>query len=472
MKEIALIAPMASMLDVARRVLVDYDYDNIEVLEGNLETGVEEARRAINAGAKVIISRGGTYKAIKAEFEIPVVEVKVTAFDLIEGFKAVKQSGESGAIGVIGYENIILGADIVAEVMGLKAFCYKMSGQSGLTAEVDRLIQQGVRVFLGDANVQDATRRYGCLSVVIESGPQAMQIAFENARATLLETREEERTLQVSKANKELTQAVETLKRTQSILVETEKIASLGRLVAGVAHELNTPIGNALIVISGGDDLDKEVYDAVVSGQVRKSQIVAYIERMREGRKIASRSLMRAAEIIQDFKQLSVDQTSAMRRSFDLYKVVDEMLSSLRPRYKHTPYIIEADLEAGILMDSYPGPLGQVLTNIAMNALAHAFEGRDTGVFRIIARRLDDATVSIVCSDDGVGMDEETLHKVYDPFFSTKMGQGGSGLGLHIVHTLVTGLLNGQIEVRSQPGQGTCFSIVLPCVLSAIARSH
>lgn len=463
MKDIAFIAPIPSMAALARSVIEDNGYHNIEVLEGNLDTGVGVAKEALEAGARVLVSRGGTYKLIRDALNPRIVEIKVTALDLVKSFLVVKQSGETGPIGIIGFENVIYGAEFVAEAAGYAVDIFKMTEQSTPTLEVDRMVQAGIRVFIGDANALDASIRYGCQVIVVVSGYQAIQIAMENAKAALLELHVEDRTRELAAANDMLTQTVDTLQRTQTVLVETEKVAALGRLVAGVAHELNTPIGNALIVVSD-DDTGQKISDALSAGTIRKSDIVAYVEREQEIRAVAARNLKRAADIIHDFKQLAVDQTSEARRPFDLTQFIEELLSSLKPHYKRTPYTIEVDLEPGISMDSFPGPLGQVITNLALNSLVHAFPGRAHGVFKIVSRRLENDTISLVCSDDGVGMDEEILRKIYDPFFSTKMGQGGSGLGMHIVYNIVTGVLKGKIETQSELGKGSCFSIVIPRV--------
>lgn len=193
MKEIAIIAPIASISEVARRVVEEHDYDNVDIVGGshNLWKGVEAARRAIDDGAKVLISRGGTYDLIKSEFDIPVVEIKVTAFDLIDSFKAVKEAGETGVIGVIGYPNVISGADIVAEVMGLSAACFEMTEQCDIAAEVEKLISQGIRVFVGDANVQDAVARHRCKAILVNSGSQALQNAIQQAEGILYASKQE-----------------------------------------------------------------------------------------------------------------------------------------------------------------------------------------------------------------------------------------------------------------------------------------
>ncbi len=193
MKEIVVIAPIASMLEVAQRVVEENGYSNVEIIGGdlNLWKGVEAARHAIDSGVKVLISRGGTYDLIRSEFDIPVVEVKVTAFDLIDSFKAVKAAGKTGTIGVIGYKNVISGADVVAEVMGLQAVCFEMTENCDIAAEVKGLIKQGIRTFVGDANVQEAVARHNCKIFLVNSGYQALQHAIQNANSILYASKQE-----------------------------------------------------------------------------------------------------------------------------------------------------------------------------------------------------------------------------------------------------------------------------------------
>lgn len=201
MKGVAIITPIASMAEVARRVVEENDYTNVEIVGGdfNLWKGVEAGRRAIDAGARILVSRGGTYELLKSELDIPVVEIKVTAFDLIAAFKAAKEGGATGLIGVIGYKNVIAGADIVADVMGLKAACFEMTEHCDISAEVEALIRKGIRAFVGDGNVQDAVARHHCKTILITSGPQALQLAIQQATGILQAAkREKEKAQQFS----------------------------------------------------------------------------------------------------------------------------------------------------------------------------------------------------------------------------------------------------------------------------------
>jgi len=313
----------------------------------------------------------------------------------------------------------------------------------------------------------------GQVATAMEHMRQALVKAFAelhskndelSRHATSLEERVAERTQALSRANAELVNAMDTLQTTQAGLVESEKLASLGRLVAGVAHELNTPLGNAMTVVSTLEDQFAGFASALNSNALRKSDLVALVEATREGQSLLMRNIARAADLIRDFKQLAIDQTTEMRRKFDLAQVIREVLITIQPRFKATQFKIKVALSIDLMMDSYPGPLGQVLTNLVLNALLHGFENCSNGNILIESSPLGDDKVKITCSDDGVGMDPATVRKIFEPFFTTKLGQGGSGLGLHIVHTIVAGLLGGSIEVSSTLGQGTRFEITLPRV--------
>ena len=182
----------------------------------------------------------------------------------------------------------------------------------------------------------------------------------------------------------------------------------------------------------------------------------------RHGQDILQRNVQKAADLVRDFKQVAIDQTADLRRSFDLGKVVEDVLVMVEPSFKHTPYVIQTDLCHGLMMNSYPGALGQVLTNLLMNALLHGFEGAARGRAKVSCAPLGEAEVELSVSDDGCGMDDAVRRRIFDPFFTTKLGTGGSGLGMHIVHSIVTNVLGGQIEVRSSPGEGTQMLMRLP----------
>jgi PAS domain S-box-containing protein len=277
-----------------------------------------------------------------------------------------------------------------------------------------------------------------------------------------LEQRVRQRTHNLEEANQELGDALATLKSMQSELLRSEKMAALGSLVAGVAHELNTPIGNSVTVASTLEENVGLMLAEVHSGHPRRSMLSQYLEASAKGSEILVRNLHRAAELMSSFKQVAVDQSSNHRRAFDLKQVLEEIVVTLEPMYKKTPFILQLDLAPDISVESYPGPLGQIMTNFVTNALAHAFEGRTHGVMRLVTRQLDPEHVEITFSDDGVGIQPQHLERVFDPFFTTKLGQGGSGLGMHIVYNLVTSVLGGKITLTSTPGTGSTITLTLP----------
>ncbi|MBV8501667.1 MAG: HAMP domain-containing protein [Paucibacter sp.] len=313
------------------------------------------------------------------------------------------------------------------------------------------------------------------VGLAMERMRQALLSAFDALRqhAATLEETVEQRTAELTTSNGELSEALEHLKTAQSELVESEKLASLGRLVAGVAHELNTPLGNSLTVVTALEDRYKQL-DGMLRGEapLRRSTLEELVRDTRRGQDILQRNVQKAADLVRDFKQLAIDQTTDLRRDFTLDSVVRDVLVMVEPRFKRTPFVIETELEPNLLMNSFPGALGQVLTNLMMNTLVHAFDGRDHGhvVLRCAAAGPNDVTLAVY--DDGCGMDESVRRRIFDPFFTTKLGTGGSGLGMHIVHNIVTNVLGGQIEVRSTPGEGTQMLISMPRVAPVRAESE
>lgn len=277
-----------------------------------------------------------------------------------------------------------------------------------------------------------------------------------------LEARVVERTEALEHANHSLTETLQRLERAQDELVESEKLASLGAMVAGVAHELNTPIGNALMAASTLSDEAAAFAQTAKSGMTR-SAFDAHLVTTRTGTDMIMSNIRRAAELINGFKQLAVDQASAQRRRFNLGTELADIRVVLGPTLKSQPYTIDLGPGLdGIEMDSYPGVLSRTLINLVNNAILHGFEGRSSGVITIDARLLDAAHVEILFADDGNGMTETVRKHLFEPFFTTKMGQGGSGLGMHIVYNNVTKLLGGRIELETAVGQGTRYRLILP----------
>ncbi|MDQ8021182.1 MAG: ATP-binding protein [Moraxellaceae bacterium] len=303
------------------------------------------------------------------------------------------------------------------------------------------------------------------LTVVMEDVTE--QRAMEHALLELnnqLESRVAQRTDALAQANDHLSQALTDLRTAQDDLVRTEKLASLGELVAGVAHELNTPLGNGLMAVTALADQLRHFRQEVSEG-LKRSTLDTFVANVDMAATIAARNLNRAAELVASFKQVAVDQTSSQRRSFDLRDTVDEVLLTMQPMLKRTPYVLHNEVPSGLRMDSYPGPLGQVLTNLVNNAVLHGFDGRACGEIWIIAS-VDgppgQESVMLTLRDDGLGIAPELLGRIFDPFVTTRKGRGGTGLGLHIVHNMVTQLLGGTVTADSWVGAGTAFYLNLP----------
>lgn len=245
-------------------------------------------------------------------------------------------------------------------------------------------------------------------------------------------------------------------------LVVQEKLAALGSLVAGVAHELNTPLGNSLLTASSLQDQTQALEQAVVSGTLRRSTLTDYLALSREGLDLVIRGLEAAGDLVQSFKQVAVDRATEQRRAYDLLRTSQEVVATLSRSIQRAGHRLEIDIAPDLIIDGYPGPYGQVLTNLINNALLHGFEGRSGGHMLLQARLLSYDLVEVVFSDDGAGISGANLKRIFDPFFTTKMGQGGSGLGLSISYNIVTGLFGGELLVDSTPGHGTRITIRMP----------
>lgn len=269
-------------------------------------------------------------------------------------------------------------------------------------------------------------------------------------------------------AREEAEQALADLREAQESLIQAETMASLGQLVAGVAHEINTPIGIGLTAASHIGEQAQALRDRFVGNTLRRSDFLEFLDGLSESSRLLMANMDRAASLVQSFKQVAVDQSSGDRRVFELGSYIRELLFSLRPRLKRTNLKVAVECDDELTMDSFPGALGQVLTNLVINAVVHAYGDGErlsetpSGTIRITAQPDGSDKVRIDFIDDGVGIAPEHLSKVFDPFFTTKRGQGGSGLGLHIVFNTVTGPLGGTVSVQSWPGQGTRFTILLP----------
>jgi PAS domain S-box-containing protein len=338
------------------------------------------------------------------------------------------------------------------------------TGTAGLQREAWMYRGDGSRVLVqfSGHTFTLAGERYGILACADVTDKRRIEKEILELNATL-EHRVVERTEELQRANKELAHTLETLNMAQEELVRSEKLAALGSLVAGIAHELNTPIGNSLMVASTLLDQTRHLTASWTRDQgIKRSTLENYIGDAGKAGDILVRNLQRAANLVTGFKQVAVDQTSSQRRNFSVGEVVSEIMLTLWPTLRKTSYIVRQEIAENLFMDSYPGPLGQVITNLINNALLHGFDGRNTGTVLISAHEVEDGWVEFIVKDDGVGIPAANMNRIFDPFFTTKLGAGGSGLGLNITHNIVTGILGGRVRVQSEVGTGTTLVLTLP----------
>lgn len=252
------------------------------------------------------------------------------------------------------------------------------------------------------------------------------------------------------------------IEATRDELLRKEKLAALGSLVAGVAHEINTPLGVAVTAVSLAQDRIAELQAAFEAGTLRQRDMRQGLGQAREAGEMALGNLRRASGLVASFKQIAVDQTSEARRPLVLGQYVREVVASLAPLYRRTPHRVVVEVRAEVAVTTFAGAISQVCTNMLQNALTHAFPEGQVGQVTLWVDRAADGRVELGCGDDGVGMSGGVLRRIFEPFFTTTRGRGGSGLGMHIVHNLVTDLLGGTITAESTPGRGTSFTIRFP----------
>jgi signal transduction histidine kinase len=289
----------------------------------------------------------------------------------------------------------------------------------------------------------------------------AMARAVEVFRENAVAKRKTEDELRASKEKAE--SALLELNATQQNLIDAERLAALGGLVAGVAHEVNNPIGISLTVASSFARRT-EMFETTLrsDGGLRRSQLEEFVRTSRDAAEQLVANLQRAGELIQSFKQVAVDRSHAERRQFNLSEATDQIIASLRPVMKRAPIALTIDVPEGLVIDGYPGSYGQILTNLFLNAVNHAFNGERSGTISVSARPRGHDDVEIIFADDGAGMTPDVQRQAFDPFFTTRRNEGGTGLGLHIVYNLVTQQLGGRMMLESRLGQGTTFRIIMP----------
>ncbi len=268
--------------------------------------------------------------------------------------------------------------------------------------------------------------------------------------------------LEMRKAKDAAEAALRNLRETQNSLIEAEKLAALGRLVAGVAHEVNNPVGISLTVASSLERKTAIFASEVERGDLRRSRLNDFLQTSRDASAQLVANLNRAAELIQSFKQVAADRNYSDQRTFDLGDLTEQVVMSLRPGLRKHHLTLNVNCQPNLAMNSYPGPYGQVLTNLFLNSVAHAFPDGKPGMVHIDVREYGEDNVEVVFADNGCGMSLDVRRRAFDPFFTTRRDQGGTGLGLHIVYSIVTTRLGGRLDLDSEPGKGTRIRMILP----------
>ena len=275
------------------------------------------------------------------------------------------------------------------------------------------------------------------------------------------ETTERKRAEREVRAAKEAAEAaLHDLRKTQSSLIETEKLAALGRLVAGVAHEINNPVGVSLTVASALASRAKAFAKRTGEGDLTRSRLMEFVSAVQDGCAQLFANLTRAADLVQSFKQVAADRSNAEFRSFDAGELTRQVVRSLQPAARNLTLRVECDQD--LIVYSHPGSYGQVLTNLFLNSVTHGFPDGVNGTIQIHAHKSASDKVEITVSDDGTGMSDEVKKQAFDPFFTTRRDLGCTGLGLHIVHSIVTNSLYGRLSLDSAVGKGTTVRLILP----------
>jgi signal transduction histidine kinase len=263
-------------------------------------------------------------------------------------------------------------------------------------------------------------------------------------------------------ANGRLQSSLTALERAQSQLLESEKMASLGGLVAGITHDVSTPLGISITAASFLRDQMQTMNAALTERTLTQHQLQEFLAAGSDAMQLLENNLARASDLIGSFKQVAVDQTSESIREFNLKKYLQDVIQSLRPRWKNTQHQIELDCADNISIVAPAGAFAQIFTNLMVNSLLHGFESQAKGQIRIVVKALDDNQLEFTYSDNGKGLTAEQMEKLFDPFFTTKRQQGGSGLGAHIIRNLVIQTLHGSITANSEVGNGLTYRFVIP----------
>lgn len=328
-----------------------------------------------------------------------------------------------------------------------------LTGQAGI---------DGITNAINHANLYRYIAKPWQLADLLLTVKEALNSFFQAQQLTEYQSELERK---VEARTRELTQTITTLKQTQSELIRAEKMAALGNLVAGVAHEINTPVGNALLAASVLEQETHSFNAAYRQGNLKRALLQGYLETAEDSSELILGNLNQAAGLIQSFKQVAVDQSSHQKRTFKIVAYLHSILTSLEPQLKQAEHQVSIVGDEDITVTSFPGALSQVITNFVMNSIHHAYASGEKGHLQISVKRLANNRLQIDYSDDGCGIPMESHEKIFEPFFTTTREQGGSGLGLHISHNVITQTLQGSINLLSAENQGSTFTLNIPLII-------
>jgi signal transduction histidine kinase len=335
----------------------------------------------------------------------------------------------------------------------------RMDGLQVLARVQELSPQTPIMVISGAGDIRDVVEalRRGAWDYLVKP-IQDMNILLHSVETCLERARLQRQNLEYQQS---LEESLEKLHRTQKEMIQSAKMAALGDLVAGVAHEVNTPIGVSVTAASFLAERTRQLRELYGKGEMKRSDLEKYLALAEESSGSVLSNLERAAELVQSFKKVAADQSSEEKRVFGMKNYLEQILLSLRPQFKRTPHQVRMDCPDGLSLDSYPGAIMQIITNLVMNSLIHGFADGRPGEISIKVEQTGENVV-LTYRDTGIGMDREQKERIYDPFYTTTRGSGGTGLGMNIVYNLVTQTLKGSIMLETSPGQGAVFFLTLP----------
>ena len=342
----------------------------------------------------------------------------------------------------------------------------KMDGLEVLDAVTKNQPETPIIIVSGAGNIKDTVKalRLGAWDYIIKPIQNmdvlyhAINKAFE--RVNFIREKHQHQA-NLEKANKELNISIDTLNQTKDKLVQSEKMAALGELVAGVAHEINTPIGIGVTAASFLDAKTNEFEKIYKSGDLKKSELESHLKVLKDISSTILINMEKAGELISSFKQIAVDQSNEKPRIFNLNNYIEGVLLSLKPKFQDTDHTIETSCSDDIEIKSFPGAFYQIVNNLILNSLFHGFKNMDKGRIDMLFN-LKKNYLHFIYKDNGIGMDSDQCMKIFDPFYTTMRGQGGTGLGMSIVFNLITQTLKGSIECESSEKNGVKFEIKIP----------